>query len=275
VARTSRFVRTPPVEPHVITAEVLRTERLTESMQRVTLTGEGLANFTPVGYDQWFRMFLAREGQDALGLPTSTSALWYAQYLALPRDRRPWVRNYTVRAWRDGSPGRSPELDIDFVIHGDSTGPASGFAVGALPGTTVGLLDQGLGYEPDRTEDWQLLVADESGLPAVAGIVASLPADARAEVYLEVPSDDDRQELGEPAGVSVHWLTRTGAQAKPGELALAEVERMPWPAGSVYAYVVGERALPTGLRHFLVNERGVSKHDITFQGYWRHGHAAT
>lgn len=274
MSRTARFVRTPPVEPHVVTARVLDTERLTENMQRVTLTGEGLEHFTPSGYDQWFRLFLAREEQDVLGLPTSTSALWYAQYLAMPRHRRPWVRNYTVRAWRPAASGREAELDVDFVVHGDSMGPASGFAVAATEGTRVGILDQGLGYEPDRAEAWQLLVADESGLPAIAGIMASMGPDARAEVFLEIPCDDDRQELGEPAGVSVHWLARDDAHAKPGELALAEVQRMPWPAGSVYAYVVGEQALPTGLRRFLVNERGVPKNAITFQGYWRQGRAA-
>jgi NADPH-dependent ferric siderophore reductase len=266
-------VRTPPVEPHVVTAEVRASERLTPNMQRVTLGGESLDRFTPVGYDQWFRMFLAREGQDVLGLPTATSALWYAQYLAMPRERRPWVRNYTVREWRADGP-HGPELDIDFVVHGDSLGPASGFAVDAAPGTRVGILDQGLGYEPDRDEDWQLLVADESGLPAVAGILRSLPSDARAEVFIEIPSDDDRQELGESAGATVHWLARDDPHARPGELALAEVQRMPWPGGSVYAYVVGEQALPTGLRRFLVAERDVPKDAITFQGYWRQGRAA-
>lgn len=274
MSRTARFVRTPPVEPHVIPTEVLRTERLTRNMQRVTLGGDRLDRFTPIGFDQWFRLFLPRDGQDVLGLPTSASVLWYAQYLAMPRDRRPWVRNYTVREWRPGGSGRGPELDIDFVVHGDSTGPASGFAVDARPGTRVGLLDQGLGYEPGRTEDWQLLVAEESGLPAIAGIVRSMPPDARAEVLIEVPCDDDRQELGEPNGVNVQWLARDDPHAKPGELALAAVERMPWPAGSVYAYAVGEQALPTGLRRFLVNERGVPKNAITFQGYWRQGRAA-
>src|SRR5690606_23582232 len=164
------------------------------------------------------------------------------------RDRRPWVRNYTVRSWRPAASGRGPELDVDFVVHGETMGPASGFAVDASPGTRVGLLDQVLGYEPDRAEDWQLLVADESGLPAVAGVVAGLAPEARAEVVIELPCDDDRQELHEPAGVTVHWLTRDDPQAKPGARALAEVERMPWPTGSVYAYVVGEQALPTGLR---------------------------
>lgn len=274
MSRTSRFVRTPPVEPHVITAEVLHADRVTANMQRVTLTGEGLDRFTPVGYDQWFRLFLPREGQDALSLPTSASALWYAQFLTTPRDRRPWVRNYTVRAWRDGGAGRDPELDVDFVIHPDSMGPASGFAVEARPGTVVGILDQGLGYEPGRTEDWQLLVADESGLPAIAGILASLPRETRGEAFVEVPTAEDRQELGEPDGVHVHWLPRDDAHAKPGERALAEVRRMPWPAGSVYGYVVGEQALPTGLRRFLVGEREVPKNAITFQGYWRQGRAA-
>lgn len=286
-----RYTPTKPVEPHVITAEVLRSERVTPNMQRVTLGGEGLTRFTPQGYDQWFRLFLPRPGQEALQLPTRTSAFgWYAQYLRTPKPLRPWIRNYTVRAWRPAGDAANasawPELEIDFAVHldeGAEAGPAISFALGARPGDAVGLLDQGLGYEPGRPEDWQLLVADETGLPAIAGIVAAFGPDARAEVFIEIPEPADAQPLEAPAGVRLHWLARSqaqavgllGADAIPGALALEAVRAAELPTGSGYAYLVGESALATGLRRHLVNERGLPKQAISFVGYWRHGVAAS
>mgnify|MGYP001507664586 FL=1 len=172
-----------PQDAHVVTLSVVGRERVSPNVVRVTLGGDELDLFTPLGFDQWFRLFLPREDQDALRLPTRASGLWYVQYLATPKARRPWVRNYTVRAVRPGL----RELDVDFVVHGDA-GPASSFALSAEPGDRVGLLDQGIGYHPRVPHDWTLLVADETGLPAVAGICESLPDDARGLAVVEAVS---------------------------------------------------------------------------------------
>ncbi|WP_430787524.1 siderophore-interacting protein [Actinoplanes sp. G11-F43] len=260
-----------PVDPHVLLLDVLGSERVSPNVVRVTLGGEGLGRFTPLGFDQWFRLFLPRPGQDTLKLPTRTSGLWYAQYLATTKPKRPYVRNYTVRAYRpDG-------LDVDFVIHTDPdghSGPASTFAVEAKPGDQVGLLDQGVGYNPRAEHDWTLLVADETGLPAVAGICASLPDDARGVAIVELPSLDDVQDFRVPAGVDLQWVARDGGHGVPGKLALEKLISADLPGTPVWAYLVGESALVTGGRRHLVQDRSVPKTNIDFIGYWRHGHAA-
>jgi NADPH-dependent ferric siderophore reductase len=260
-----------PVDPHVLLLEVTKSERISPNVVRVTFGGEGLGKFTPLGFDQWFRLFLPRPGQDSLKLPTRTSGLWYAQYLATAKPKRPYVRNYTVRAYRpDG-------LDVDFVVHVDAdghSGPASAFALAAKPGDQVGLLDQGVGYHPRAEHDWTLLVADETGLPAVAGVCQSLPDDAKGVAIVELPSLDDRQEFRVPAGVDLRWVAREDPAGVPGRLALEVLRAAELPSGPVYAYLVGESALVTGGRRHLVENRGVAKHQIDFIGYWRHGHAA-
>jgi NADPH-dependent ferric siderophore reductase len=273
-----RMVR--PTDAHVVTLEVVGTKRVTPSMVRVTLGGDGMDHFTPMGFDQWFRLFLARPDQEALRLPSRSSGLWYVQYLATPRSRRPFVRCYTVRAVRP----ELRELDVDFVVHGDE-GPASRFALTAQPGDRVGLLDQGAGYNPRVEHDWTLLVADETGLPAVAGICESLPADARGIAVVEVPDAADVQDFRVPDGVGLRWVVRaeTGSHAAsdgvhrsvPGRLALAAVRAAELPGGPVYAYAVGESSLATGVRRHLVDERGVPRAHVDFVGYWRHGHAAS
>lgn len=276
------------VDPHVVMAEVVSTKQVSPNMMRVTLGGDELDRFTPAGYDQWFRLFLPRAGQDMLRLPTRTSGLWYAEYLTTPKARRPWVRNYTVRAARPDL----NELDVDFVLHaGDdasggsaghdaehTAGPGAGFAQAAEQGLRVGLLDQGVAYNPRHDHDWTLLVADESGLPAVAGICESLPDDARGLAVVEVPTAADTQEFRAPAGVEMRWVVRSDAdpRAVPGQAALAELCALDLTGhtGDVHAFTIGESALATGARRHLVNERGVPKAHVDFVGYWRHGRSS-
>ncbi|MCB7137983.1 siderophore-interacting protein [Cellulosimicrobium marinum] len=259
-----------PTDAHVLTLDVVRTERVSPNVVRVTLGGEGMAHFTPMGFDQWFRLFLTRPDQDALRLPTRSSGMWYVQYLATPKAQRPHVRSYTVRAVRPVQ----GELDVDFVVHGDE-GPASRFALTAEPGERVGLLDQGIAYNPRVAHDWTLVVADETGMPAVAGICASLPDDARGLAIVEIPDAADAQDFRVPAGVELRWVVRGDHHAPPGRLALETVEKADLPSEPVYAYAVGESTLATGVRRHLVNDRGVPKTHIDFVGYWRHGHAAS
>ena len=280
-----------PVDPHVLVAEVVTTKRLGPHLQRVTLGIDGIDRLTLVGDDQWFRLFLPRAGQDTLKLPTRTSNLgWYAQYLATPRARRPLVRNYTIRAARP----ELREIDVDFVLHGhddaapagpdggrDPLGPGAGFALSARPGDRVGILDQGTYHHRQAVCDWRLLVADESGLPAVAGICEALPDDARGVAVVEVPTADDRQDFRVPDGVDLRWVERDRAAADdpalgevPGRAALAVVRGAELPAGTGYALVAGEQALAAGVRRHLVHERQWPKAAVDFVGYWRHGKAS-
>lgn len=248
--------------------QVLRTERVSPSFVRVTVGGEALRPLVNHGYDHWFRLFLPREqGETNYNLPKRVDMRGYVQYLRMPAETRPPMRNYTVREFRP----EALELDIDFVVHGDE-GLATRFATRAKPGDSVALLDQGAGFEFDPTAEQHLLVTDETGLPAVAGILRDLPRDARGTALIEIPHADDAREIDSPPGVHVDWLVRD-AGAVPGTLALEAVKKLSLPEGKLSAYLVGEQALATGARRWLVNELGVPKKSILFSGYWRHGHA--
>jgi len=272
-----------PVDPHVLRLRVIHTERIGTSIVRVTLGGHDLTHFTPLGHDQWFRLFLPRDPHTEPPLPTSTNALWWPQVLRMPESTRPYVRNYTVSGFRSTADG-ARELDVDFVIHepahdddarhkpatGGGYGVASDWAASAEPGMPVGLLDQGIGWNPPGPFDHTLIVGDETALPAVAGIARDLSVETRGTIVIEVPHPGDRRELGQPDGVDVHWVVRDGTETKPGQQALATAASIAdniTPDG-MYAYVSGEQALATGLRRALV-ARGVPKSHITFCGYWR------
>jgi NADPH-dependent ferric siderophore reductase len=272
MARYSSLVK--PEVQELLHLTVVRTERLSEHWMRVTLGGGDIAQFTPMGFDQWFRLFLPLGGDEGLDrLPAKANKLFgYLKYLRIPDGMRPVMRNYTVRAYRaDGASG-GPEIDVDFVLHGsgETAGPASRWAQSAEPGESVVIIDEGLGFNPERGVERVVLVADETGAPAVAGVCASLPSHATGVAIIEAPSPADVLAFDAPAGIDVRWLVRE-AEAKPGSAALAALQGLSLPPAPLHAFIVGEQSLPTSARRHLVVERGVDKSAVSFVGYWRVG----
>ncbi|MCL2535081.1 MAG: siderophore-interacting protein [Nocardiaceae bacterium] len=274
MAKRTKYVK--PEQREIISAHVLGSKRISPNFVRVTIGGDGLRRFTPMGFDQWFRMFIPDRGQTSFQLPTSPgNLLWFAQYKLIPKESRPVLRNYTVREFRPagGVFVDGPELDIDFASHGD-LGPASAWADACAAGDPVGLLDEGLIYNPTPDARWHLLVGDESALPAIVGILGSADPALPVRAYIEIAHADDAQPVAVSDNVELHWLVRAEATARPGALALSTVEAADLPAGPFYTFVAGESDLATGVRRHLVADRQVPKTDIAFTGYWRHGHAA-
>lgn len=247
----------------LVRAYVARTERVTPHMVRVTLTGDDLRRFEYRGFDQWFRLAVPVDDHARFdNLPERFDTRAYLRYLVLPRSTRPVIRNYTVRAFRPDV----PELDVDFVCHGTS-GVAAPWAESAEPGVEVAFIDQGCGWA-SVPADWNLLVADESGLPAVAGILRDLPRDAVGHAIVELVDAADAQPVDAPDGVRVHWVPRRPGD-RVGDRAMERLRSIDWPDGMPYAFAVGESKLATGARRYLVGERGVPKRNVTFCGYWK------
>jgi NADPH-dependent ferric siderophore reductase len=247
----------------LVRAKVARTERISPHFVRVTLTGGDLDRFVFQGFDQWFRLVIPVHDADSLdAMPDRYGLGGFLRYRAIPGARRPVVRNYTARAFRPDP----AELDVDFVVHGID-GVAAPWAVAAQEGDEVALIDQGRGWRAPVTGH-HVLVADESGVPAVAGILRDLDPDATGVAVLEVFDPADRQELPAPGGFRVEWLVRRPDQA-PGALALPRLAALDLGRGRTTAFAVGESALATGARRHLVRERAFPKEDVVFCGYWK------
>ncbi|MFF0223412.1 siderophore-interacting protein [Streptomyces sp. NPDC004629] len=257
-----------PESRTMITLEVRRREFLTPGFASVTLGGPAVRDLTVVGNDQAVRLFFPREGQTTLRMPTVSNDAWIAQLMLLPKSVRPWVRNLTIRRARPAD----DEIDIEFALHGDS--PMSSWVRRVEPGDPAGIFDIGTMYRLPEHAEGQLLVADETALPAVLSILDGTPPSLATEVYLEVAAAADIRPVEAPAGVRVHWFGRDDEELRPGTLALDAVRRASLPSGPFYTWVAGESRLATTVRRHLVNDRGVPKRDISFFGYWRLGRSA-
>lgn len=249
-----------------VPAEVVRVREITPSMVRITVSGDGLRDFAVEGGDQWLRLFLPLPGQVEPLLPTSVD--WWPEVCRMPETVRPIVRSYSVRAARP----EAAELDIDVVRHGQS-GPGTRWAARVTPGDRLGLLDQSTTYAPPAGTPWQLLLADESALPALGSIVEGLPGGTPAIAYAEVPTAQDAQALTSAADLTVHWLARRPGDAVGSGL-LAGLQQATLPAGTPYVWLAGEQRMVRQARRHLVGERGYPRAAVCFMSYWRRGKRA-
>jgi NADPH-dependent ferric siderophore reductase len=263
-----------PIDFNAVLATVAAVDDLSPHLRRVTFVAPRIADAVTAGPDQRIKVLLSPPDGGELRLPAGDN--WYAEWCALPAEERFIMRTYTVRALRP----EVGELDIEFVLHGVN-GPASAWVseatVGAEIGlilpfavdttSTKGLLMSGVDYVPPATSLSRVLVADETALPALAGILEQLPADVQATVFVEVPDIRDIRALPSPGRVDVTWIPHTDG---PTSL-LEALKAATLPFDLDYAWVAGESAMIKQVRRHLVNVVGLPKPAISFQGYWKRG----
>ncbi|MGO4103444.1 siderophore-interacting protein [Leifsonia sp. YAF41] len=241
-------------------AEVLRTERLTPQMMRVTFGGAGLSEFAVgVPTDSYVKLhFVPRDAP--YGVPYNADEI--------KRDLSPewWpiMRTYTVRSWDAGT----GELAIDFVVHGDE-GVAAPWALHAAVGDQIYVTGPGGAYAPNPAADWHLFVGDDSALPAIAAGLESLVSGSRALAVIEVGSPADEQRIASAADVEFIWLHRDDP-AGPPDIA-ATVRELRFLPGQVHAFVHGDAGFVRELRRYLRVEKSVAREFLSISGYWKRG----
>ncbi|MGO1769043.1 MAG: siderophore-interacting protein [Microbacterium sp.] len=248
--------------------DVVRTERISQSLMRVHLGGEGFASFVEgideqkaAKTDKYVKLLFAKPH---LGLEPPYDLEALRDTLA-PEDM-PTRRTYTVRS----IDRETSSMAVDFVVHGDE-GVAGPWAARARPGDRIALSGPGGQYEPSGEVDGHLLFGDESAIPAIAAALESLAPDAVGLALIEVASADDELEIAAPDGVEVTWIHRGDA---PYGVPLAEaVEALPAPVRPVDVFAHGERESMKRLRPLLATEWGVPRALLSLSAYWAYGRA--
>ncbi|WP_026556183.1 siderophore-interacting protein [Arthrobacter sp. 35W] len=295
---------------------VAAVQKLSPHFLRITFTGGDLdyfgSNAAGQTLDLRIKVMIPSSG---FPLPDfgSMDEGWYQQWLAMDADTRGFMRTYTVRRFRSGSPGIdgvpavAAELDVDFVLHLDGgSGPAALWAASAAPGDRLTLIGPdvragdclGIEFAPGGASRL-LLVGDETAVPAIAAILETLPAATTGHAILEVPCAEDFLDLATDSGIQISWLARGG---NPNGAPLQEAVRRvlapaacdlgdepeavdvdtdilwetPEPAdvgSGLYAWIAGEAAAVRELRRYLVRDVGMDRNSVAFMGYWRLGKA--
>ncbi len=288
-------------------ARVTAIADITPSFRRFTFGGDDLADYGDTGLDQRIKIVFPTPGIGLDEMPVSED--WYAQWRALPEERRLPFRTYTTRYVRN----HLHEVDVDMVAH-DVLGPASEWIARAEVGDEVLIfaptsahtgVSFGIDFVPPARVDAILLAGDETAAPAIAAILEQLPDDARGVVAVELPHAEDAAYLprhpgfeyrigargdGERHAHLVESVTDAAAALAPVG-AGSDVEEVDidteilWEvprtakggaalkSARLYAWLAGEAGAIKALRRHLVAERGVDRRAVAFMGYWRLGRA--
>jgi NADPH-dependent ferric siderophore reductase len=223
----------------VWTLTVEAVQDITPEMRRVRFSGDALASFVHAPGSDFTLYIPAGNGETAR-------------------------RHYTARAFDPAS----KLLDIDFVMHGD--GPAVVWAASARPGMKLDVSGPIVRYDIDLDADWHLFAGDESAIPAIFGMLESLPVSASALAYLEVKEPDERQQLIAQASVSLNWLFRGEVPGDQSRLIQDAVMADSFPQGRGDVFLAGETGRMRELRKTLL-DRGLDREQIFAMGYWRPG----
>jgi len=242
-------------------ATVSRTAQLTPRLVRITLGGEGIADFLSTGVgDEYVRVFFPH-GDDPtdVSLPVPDGD-WWSTPEGAPQAP---MRTYTISGVRPDA----EEFDIDFVLH--PAGVAGPWAAAAAPGHVLGVNSPTGLYSPPADVSWQVLVSDLTGLPAVARIAASVPSGIRTRVVLEVADDTDRLSLDVGPHVEVTWVVGGNGHGPStlGQIVRSIVDdRLPLDEG--YIWVAGETVALRDVRKYLRRELGLPATRFKVVGYW-------
>jgi NADPH-dependent ferric siderophore reductase len=232
------------------TLTISRVERLPPGMVRIVLSGEELAGFTSLGFDDHIKLFFPA-AKESEGLA-------------------PAMRDFTPRRFL----AEQGELWIDFFLH--EGGPATDWAARTSVGQTLQIAGpKGSSIIAPDGIDMHLLIGDETALPAISRRLEELPPSTRALVVTEVAAGVERPRLESQASVQFVWVVRGQTHGPPARAIIEALSNLELPSGRCFAWVACESQSARAIRVYLRDERGFDKRRIKAAGYWQQGVAGT
>jgi NADPH-dependent ferric siderophore reductase len=253
-----RLRREPPRFRRV---EVLRTERVSPRMMRVTVGGAELDGFTVEQPASSVRVLLPTTRAGDFVVPT-----WTGNEYRLPNGERPRIRTLTPRRVDT----TTNEIDLDIVLHGEGT--ASRWAEHATVGSPSAISGPARGYAVPSDGARFVLGGDETALPALTQVLRALPQSATVTAFIEIATPDAAIHVEPREGATVAWLV-TAPAATPGH-AFATAVCDAVIDDDTFVWAAGEAAAVQRIRRYLFEHRGMPRGSATIRGYWKHGRTA-
>ena len=211
-------------------------------MRRITFGASDLADFVSLGVDDHVKLFFpdAATGETVM-------------------------RDFTPRAYDNAA----QSLTIDFALH--DHGPASDWARAAHVGAALEIGGPRGSIVVADDFDWVLMIADETGLPAIGRRLEALRAGVKAITVVLVDGAGDELAIETAADWQAHWVHRSAMPGDDGARLLAAARALAWPSGDGYVWIAAEAGDAKALRDHVLGERGHPAGWLRASGYWVRG----
>lgn len=233
----TKYTMSDPTIPPYLTTRVAHIEQLTPKVKRIILTGQALSELHIQQPAQWVKVFLPNTTSDMTG------------------------RAYTIRHFNSDT----QELTLDIALH--HNGLISSWAETAAIGDEVYIAGPLGGFNVPDIDSWLLLLADNTGIAAVASILESLPLGVEAYVFIEVDNKAEQQHLETKANAKFHWIFKQ--EQRETLLDILKKDLLPKIPG--HAWVAAEAATIRALRTQLIKEYKFDLANLQTAGYWKIG----
>lgn len=210
------------------------------------------------------KLFFPREHQQEPVLPTlgPKGPIWP------PPDQKPIVRTYSIceinleAGW----------MGVEFVLHSEY-GPASDWALKAVPGQKVGMAGPGPSMPVLAIQERPLLMfGDLSARPAMQAILGALDPAVGGQGVVFVPDLEQRIAFPTPQDFELRWSMRNPWD-QPSFVGSGELEAMvaPYDEGPApYLWAAGEHHSVVEIRDHLRARWNLPPNDFYAVPYWRY-----
>lgn len=239
------------------TLTVKTTSRLPGPFQRIVFTGDDLDGFRSPGFDDHVKLFFPDRETGELHLPKNgpDGPIW--------GDVRPANRDYTPYQFDE----LARELTIDFYLH--ANGVASDWAKAAKAGDIIGMGGPRGSIQIPADYAWQLLICDETGIPALLRRLQELPDTTRGAIVIESGSEDERPSIPVKSGMTLEWIARDGND--DAQKLIAVVDRLTFPTNDYFVWATGENHKIFTLKTYLTGALGLDEDYVRAVAYWKRG----
>ncbi len=224
------------------TVTVKNSVNITPNMKRIVFEGEDLKDFSSRHNGFYVKLVMSSPSKGLF--------------------KKPKVRPYTIRKIDDAT----KEMVMDFAIH-EPAGPATMWALKAKKGDEISFMGPGPKKINTAIDGWYLFAADMSALPAASAAIEQLPRTAKGEVFFEILSEDDIQDIDKPEGVTIHWLIhKINENQQLNEIKKIAISDAP------NVFVAGEIDTVKEIKKYLLDETKVSSaNNVYISSYWKRG----